>query len=390
MRRQDKRVVHISTVHHLQDPRIFRKELCTLSEAGYNTYFLVQSDTSELRKEVKVQELPKGTGKVHRLLIQWDAYREAVTLDADCYHIHDPELIPLAYLLKRQTNGRVIYDMHEDYRWHGPVTGRLIRSLEKWCFRWVDHVVVANAPHVAITESIGVPTTRIANYYKPVDGEQDPSKRQASCSLHDSEPIRMIYTGVMGDGGGRGLSQLVDLASRMQGEELEVRLRLVGVCYVDADRRRAERRIQREDLEGILERVGWDTYVPWEQLVQQYTAADIGVVLGTEHPNQIKKIPTKFYEYLHYGLPIICTNFPVWRQFIERHNCGAVVPSGGESQVLDVIRHWRKHPGEYRRRSDAALQAAQDYRWKSMGQRLIDLYDDLLGASRRQAEWAIG
>lgn len=382
MRREDKRVVHVTTVHHPQDPRIFRRELCTLSACGYDAYLIAQSDTSKEREGVSVRALSEGSGKVHRLLIQSTAYREAVALDADCYHIHDPELIPLAYVLKRRTGGQVIYDMHEDYWWHGPIQGRLIRALEWWGFQWVDHVVVANASHGSIVESAGVPTTRIANYYKPLGAEQEPSEGRAPRSLPSSGPIRAIYAGVMGDGGGRGLSRLLDLASRMRDGNLEACLRLVGVCYVDASRDRAERRIRREGLDDVLERVGWDAYVPWQHLVKHYADAHIGVVLGTDHPNQIEKIPTKFYEYLHYGLPILCSDFPVWRRFVESHECGAVVPPEAPSQALNVIRHWRENPGEYRRRSAAAFQAAQEYRWESMEQCLIQLYDDLLGVSK--------
>ena len=380
MQRSDKRIVHITTVHHPQDPRIVRKELCTLAEAGYDAYLIAQNDTSEESENFTLRALTEGAGWGHRLLLQWEAYREAVALDADCYHVHDPELIPLAHLLQRQTQGQIIYDMHEDYRWHGPIVGRLIRGLERWCFRWVDHVVVANAPHLSIVETEEVPTTRIANYYKPLDRKQDQQgaeEQRAPRSLPRSGPIRTLYTGVMGDGGGRGLSQLIDLAGHMKAGGLDARLRLVGVCYVEASRRRAERRIRREGLGDVVERVGWDTYVPWNQLVQHYAEAHVGVVLGTDHPNQVEKIPTKFYEYLHYGLPILCTDFPVWRRFVETHKCGAVVPSSEPRQALDVIQHWHQHPEEYRKRSEAALQAAQAYRWETMGRRLVQLYDDL-------------
>jgi glycosyltransferase involved in cell wall biosynthesis len=373
MQRSDTRVVHITTVHHPQDPRIVRKELCTLAEAGYDAYLIAQNDTSE-EGDFSFRALPEGAGRAHRLLIQREAYREAVALDADCYHVHDPELIPLARVLQGQTQGRIIYDMHEDYRWHGPIVGRAIRGLERWCFQWVDHVVVANAPHVSIAASAGAPTTRIANYYKPPVAEE----RRRPRSLPGSGPIRAIYTGVMGDGGGRGLSRLIDLAGHMEAGRLDARLRLVGVCYVESDRRRAERRIRREHLDDVIERVGWDAYVPWEELVQHYAEAHVGVVLGTDHPNQVEKIPTKFYEYLHYGLPILCSDFPVWRRFVETHECGAVVPPEAPGRALDVIQHWHRHPDVYRQRSEAALQAAQEYQWKSMGRRLVQLYDDLL------------
>ncbi len=350
-----------------------------MRDAGYDVHLIAQNESSEVHDGVPIWALPVVHRRIQRLPLQWNVYQTAVSLSADCYHVHDPELIPLAYVLKHRTGGRIIYDMHEDYRWHGPIVGRLIRGVERWCFRWVDHVVVANAPHVSIAEAAGVPTTRIANHFKPVEETQEQEvEGQAPRSLPTSGPIRAIYTGVMGEGGGRGLSELIDLAGHMKAGDLDARLKLVGVCYVEASRRRAERRIRRKNLDDVIERVGWDTYVPWEQLVQHYNEAHVGIVLGRDHPNQIEKIPTKFYEYLHYGLPILCSDFPVWRRFVEEHECGEVVPPGDSRQALDVIRYWREHPEAYRTRSEAALKAAKEYQWENTAARLVRLYDDLL------------
>lgn len=44
----------------------------------------------------------------------WTLYKQAKKLKADVYHFHDPELLPVAWLLKNRRN-HVIYDIHEDY-----------------------------------------------------------------------------------------------------------------------------------------------------------------------------------------------------------------------------------------------------------------------------------
>ncbi len=44
----------------------------------------------------------------------WMLYKQAKKLNADVYHFHDPELLPVGWLLQNSRN-HVIYDIHEDY-----------------------------------------------------------------------------------------------------------------------------------------------------------------------------------------------------------------------------------------------------------------------------------
>jgi glycosyltransferase involved in cell wall biosynthesis len=366
--------VHLTTVHHPHDPRIFHKQLKTLRDAGYDAQLVASHKQSETVDGIPITALSQVKGRYRRIRLQREVYQEARRLNADVYHIHDPELIPVGHILQRVTGAALIYDMHEDYWWHGPVEGRLIRLLERWCFQWVDHVVVANDHHQDITRSSAVPATRIANYFKPIG--HVPIHAAHSC-FSDEEPLRLIYTGVISDQGGRGLSSLIRLAELVHREAFNAKLKLVGICYVDRIRRQAAGRIERNGLRETLQRVGWDRYVSWEEMVPHLQRAHVGLVLGTPHPNQAEKIPTKFYEYLHFGLPILCSDFPRWRQFVEQHECGAVVPAGDPNAALNVLRRWRNDPDRYHTLARAARAAAPLYRWESMQPRLIRVYDEL-------------
>lgn len=375
------RVVHLTTVHHPADPRIFHKQLKTLHDAGYDARLVAPHDQSETVDGIPITALPKVSGRYRRIVLQRKAYHAARQLDADVYHIHDPELIPVGYLLRQASGAALIYDMHEDYWWHGPVEGRLIRMLERWCFQWADHVVVANEHHHEITQSAPVPTTRIANYFKPIG--RAPSVAAAS-HFAGGDTLRLIYTGVMSDRGGRGLSALVRLAKGIKRSALDATMTLAGICPVDRTRRQLSARIERHALKEILQCIGWDRYVPWEEMVPHVEQAHVGLVLGTPNPNQTEKIPTKFYEYLHFGLPILCSDFPRWRQFVEQHQCGAVVPAGDTEAALDVLRRWHDNPSQYQELVKAAWAAAPRYRWESMEPRLVHVYDHLTRPARER------
>ena len=360
------RVVHLTTVHHPLDPRIFWKQAVSLSGAGFDVCLVAPHTRAETVQGVRVVPLPPVRGRYRRIVLQRRAFTAARALQAAVYHFHDPELIPVAWNLKRTTGARIIYDMHEDYRGHGPVEGRFLRALERWCFTWVDHVVVANEAHAEIVKS--TPVTCIANYVKPLSAS--PS---APRSL---ESIRLLYTGVMADP--RGLDALLSLAGVIVRRNLPWHIDLVGVCYRTADRHRAEARIEAEGLGAVVRRVGWDVYVPWPEMEPFYQQAHVGLALWQPGRDHATKIPTKFYEYLHHGLPILCSDFPRWRAFVEDHGCGAVVDPRDAEAAIDRLAAWFDDPAHYRRLSAAALDAAPRYRWAAMEKRLVALYRELL------------
>ena len=369
-----RRVVHMTTVHHPSDPRIFHKQLASLRDAGFDAHLIAPHEHDEQVQGISIHALPRPETRWHRLALQPQVFKRALALDAALYQVHDPELLPLAFLLKRTIGVRVVYDMHENYRSKGALLGRGLRALERWAFRWVDHVLLAEESYRSIVEDHAVPHTYIANYFRPI-GDEDPVD-----TVEISEtPTRLLYTGTLSDS--RGLRTMVELAAEIQRTGRLETVELVGVCHHEDQRARAEERIRAERLDDVIERVGWDTYVPPSAMPTHYRRADVGLALFEPHTNYRRSLPTKFYEYLHYGLPLLCSDVPLWRRFVEQHACGAVVPPGEPSAVLDVLNEWQAHPERYWQCAENARAAAPQYRWETMGERLVDLYRRLLNDS---------
>lgn len=369
------RVVHVTTVHQPFDPRIFYKQLASLRDAGFDAHLIAPHDRDEQEHGIPIHALPPPETRAHRLLLQPRVFRTARSLDAALYQVHDPELLPLAFLLKAATGARIVYDMHENYRSKGALLGRALRALERWAFRWLDHVLIAEESYRSIVDAHAVPHAYIANYFRPI-GDDAPVGDGA---IRET-PTWLLYTGTLAKS--RGLRTMVELAAEVRRTSRPETLDLVGVCHHRDQRTWAEERIRAEDLGRVIERVGWDTYVPPSAMPPHYRRADVGLALFEPHSNYRCSLPTKFYEYLYYGLPIICSDVPLWRRFVEQHQCGAVVPPGEPEAVLAVLDDWQAHPDQYRQCAENARAAAPQYRWETMGHRLVDRYRSLLGAAR--------
>src|SRR2546421_1118597 len=107
------RVVHLTTVHPPDDSRIFHKECRTLAATGYEVILVAPECGRESRDGVKFHSIPRVENRSARIVLSTTrALKIALALDADLYHFHDPELLPVGVAL-RALGKTVIYDAHE-------------------------------------------------------------------------------------------------------------------------------------------------------------------------------------------------------------------------------------------------------------------------------------
>lgn len=363
--------MHVTTVHEPFDPRIFHKQLRSLHAAGFDAHLVAPHACTERADGITIHALPRPSNRAERLALQPQAYRIARALRADVYQVHDPELLPLAVRLRHATGAPVVYDMHENYRTKGTVSGRLLRAVERWAFPRLDHVLLAERSYAHVMQGHAAPHTYIANYFTPI-GDDAPGE----VAMPDAGPSRLVYTGTLADS--RGLQTMVDLGAAIQAQGRGKTIRLVGICHHPDQRARADRQIRAAGLQDTVERVGWNRYVQPTAMPPHYRWADVGLALFAPHPNHTGSLLTKFYEYLHYGLPILASDFPLWRRFIARHDCGAVVPPGDVHAALDVLDSWHERPERFRELAANARAAASEYRWDAMAERLVAVYRGLL------------
>jgi len=110
-----KHICHLTSVHPRYDTRIFFKECLSLQKAGFDVSFIVADGLgSEKKHNVNIYDVGKPASRIKRIFLTTiKIYKKSLKLNADIYHFHDPELIPVAIRLKKKQQV-VFYDVHED------------------------------------------------------------------------------------------------------------------------------------------------------------------------------------------------------------------------------------------------------------------------------------
>jgi glycosyltransferase involved in cell wall biosynthesis len=126
---------------------------------------------------------------------------------------------------------------------------------------------------------------------------------------------------------------------------------------------------------------GIDAYVPFARIRAAYDAGGwlCGLALFPATPHYLEKELTKFFEYMLAGLPILCSNFPAWRDLIEKEQVGLCVPPDDAEQIAAAIAWLGSHPREAedmgRRGQKLVLER---FNWQAEARKFVEFYGRVL------------
>ena len=129
-----------------------------------------------------------------------------------------------------------------------------------------------------------------------------------------------------------------------------------------------------------LHLVGEGKFVPFHIIQSYYDDGGwvAGLAIFPPSPHYIYKELTKFFEYMMSGIPIVCSNFPVWRQLVEGNECGRCVNPENPEEIAATVEWLFEHPQEALNMGLRGQRAVRKrYSWEQEASKLIDLYNDL-------------
>jgi len=385
-----KRICIISTVHTAFDNRIFHREARSLRRAGYQVTLIAQHPQRRSEVEgIQVLGLKPVRRRWQRLLRIIQALRWARKLRADCYHLHDPELLPLGWWLHWAEKKMVIYDVHEHYpdavlekQWIPAgmrrVFSGLFDRLERALAREFDGVIAADHTIQERFQPSRHHLITVFNFPRrdffegPASGEVEPPFRR---------PQQLIYVGAIS--GARGLWVMLEMLEiLLQQEELDIGLWLIGKFGYPAEEKRFRQRLM--DNRQLAERVFSPGIIPYHQVPAYLFRADIGLAPLQPIPKYQKNIPTKLFEYMAAGLPTVGSDLKPIRRYLEASGSGLVAeaaqPRAHAEKVLQLLRS----PELQRTLSENGKQAfRQQYNWDREEKKLLDFYQQLTAEMSR-------
>jgi len=84
------------------------------------------------------------------------------------------------------------------------------------------------------------------------------------------------------------------------------------------------------------------------------------------------------FEYMLAGIPVIASNFPLWKKIIDQNQCGILVDPYKPKETADAIQWIIENPKKAKQMGENGRKAVlQKYNWSQEAQKLIEFYKKL-------------
>ena len=366
------RICHMTSVHNRYDGRIFQKECSSLAKEKYEVVLLVNDDQEDEEKNgVRIRSVKISSNRIIRILTAANKmFRKALEVNADIYHIHDPELLPLAEKLSGRGK-HVVYDSHEFYYYQirqkyyipellrNPIA-EIYRRYEVRVLKRIDAVIT---PCTICGKNY---FDNIAKKTVFVDNLPEKDRYSAKPFSEKDSPLNYCYVGSLTEQ--RGIIEMLKASIESDGKFV-----LAG-DFEESIKAEAEQYL----LQEVIDYRG---YANKEDVQKIYDEAGIGlsVLHNSGQYKILDNMPTKVYEYMLAGIPIILSRREYSEKFIKKYPVGILVEPENVNEIVDSIRYLQENVELASEMGKLGRQVIlNELCWEKEIKKIIDLYENIV------------
>lgn len=363
------KLCHVTSAHSRYDVRIFEKECRSLEKYGYDVTLIVNDDEeSEIKDGIKIVSTGfKPSGRRQRMRSSmkyiWEKMQD---VNADLYHFHDPELLQLVSKLKKN-NKKVIFDAHEDTEvqimdkeWIPYFFRKMVsvayRTYTRPIFRKCNGIITVTPAIVKKLEKCNENVVMITNY--PII--------RSSVKERNNEENAQSYIFFAGGVSKQWCHDII----------------IQALPYLDGIQYKIAGPIEEEYLEYLKMFKSWEKVdylgkIPHEQVQEYYCNSIAGMAVNkSSQANREGTLGnTKLFEIMSAGVPVICTDYRLWKNIVEENCCGICVGNNNAKSIAEAIKYILENPQDAVNMGKNGRKAIEEkYNWKCEEKKLLSLY----------------
>lgn len=373
------------------------KEAKTLHTAGYEVYILSQHRSShpveEEKEYYKVIRFSTNQFKILKQLTR--DFRKIAFYDPvwirgienfvkkyhiNILHVHDLPLVKTTYKVAKKYNIPVVADFHEDF----PELVEAVRPnnlsvLQQFYFsykRWkkyeadiskkVDRIItVVEEQMENLKRDYDLPSNKITVVHNTID--LDKYKGINTAHVSSENEFKISYIGGLAPH--RGLDIAIRDMPQVVSNIPQAKLIIIGKGRGEIEK----------NLKDLTEQIGVSEnvqFLGWKrptELPLYFRQSNIGII-PHHHAYKHAEIsaPNKLFEYMYFKVPLLVSDRPTLKRFVEETKAGLVFSSSDPGDFARKVLRMYKNPENFGEMGYKAVM--EKYNWKVDSENLINLY----------------
>jgi len=312
------KIVIASTLKPVIDPRAYEKMGKSLVATNLYEVHIIGSKPTIEEDSIFLHPITTfAKGKSHRILLPWRILKLIFRLRPTILIINTHELLLIGVIYKFFKKAKVIYDIQENYynniiyqqnyRWIiRQVLSQYIRIKEVLLAGKIDHFFIAEKCYSDELNFIGNRFTIIENkFIAPAKWQKNKDQNKTSFLL--SGTISKEY----------GVFEAIEFIKHFPVAEYQ--LVIIGHCANKQTYTTIKSLVK--DLKNV-DFLVQQTPVKHSEILAAVGNKTIGLLPYQANKSTENKIPTKLYEYLGLGIPIIISFNKKWDDIIQKYKAG--------------------------------------------------------------------
>jgi hypothetical protein len=357
-----------STLKPVIEPRAYEKIGKSLANSGrYEVHIIGSLPTTEkLPTNILLYSFVKTKGAFYRMITPWKILNTLHKIKPEVLIICTHELLFIGILYKLFTGSKLIYDVQENYflnliyQKNYPwgirhLLAIYVRAKEILLANFIDYFLLAEQCYTEEIKFIKQRYSIIENKYIPLEIER---KKQNNLQ------VELLISGTISKE--YGVFEALYFFRQLPASKYK--LVIIGHCPNQQTFKELEKAIN--GVDNIDFKVSL-TPIPYQEILSQIEEHSIGLLPYQVNKSTQNKIPTKLYEYIGLGIPILISPNPLWDKIIERYHTGLSIDFKSPISIDEI----RQRLTSIKQNQVIDL---KDIMWNNEETKLLAIFKDLL------------
>ncbi|CAG5009517.1 hypothetical protein DYBT9275_04516 [Dyadobacter sp. CECT 9275] len=363
------RVLLLSTVHPSCDPRIVYKIAPSLAQQYQVFCCLPEARQLDENPEINMIRLPHFRSLLFRLLFSHTILLwKCVRLKPGIVHVFVPELIPIAFIFK-WLGAVVIYEVQENLYKKFSIkqynNGKGFQAL----FKYFDQLarkrfffIFTEHSYPEDYNDLKYPSAVVHNYVSLPFIDQYTHKRPLS------DPPVFFYCGVLSIE--RCFDVMIEAFARLKSDIPDFTVHLFGPLRFTM--------AEAEQLPGfnlVRNHLNFYGYTDLRIALRYAEGATAGIALLKPVADYLDSYTTKLFEYMAMELPVLTSDFPLYRTVVEAARCGYCISPYSAELLAEKLLYLFNRKNEALVMGQNGRNAVEErYNWLSEEKILLSFY----------------